>query len=268
MSFAQTDPKKLRLWLSVVLILGIFSLLIFVAYQQTRFRIVEITPDINTSVATSTVRLDIKFDRPLATDSATLDSIDSNGLVTKVRSADDTLTLHLRELEKDRDYLITLQQVRSQNGDLLQKVELSFSTEYIPYSELSEAERQQQIAETDPEIINPTIHTYLPYHTETYSLIAAGAVNSSSGKPLAKPVALVTNVSLARFTTAEQAAELPNIAQTIKAYLADTGIGRSEYLLITDNQQLKRYIKGDTLPAGFELVSDDFTGDGVPPEER
>lgn len=147
-------------------------------YLDSHFRMTGSTPGIGGTIATSTGTIKLDFNRPLDasrdyTKNMTGDTIVINDIVAEGES----LFVRLDLLVEGTDYSFTIKDIYSTEGELIEEVQVSFSPKHIPFNQLSKAQQDLELAETDRGNTLDPILEILPHSTLEYDLTAINTTN-------------------------------------------------------------------------------------------
>lgn len=256
------ENKYILLSVIVVIVLIFVGLVIYSLNRESfkQFRMVSTLPESNQSFPSSSNQINVKFNREINANKITLDDIDSNFLVSEIIVDKKILVLKLRTLIVNKNYNINIKKVESTSGEILTNTKLSFTTKYIPFSDLSKEEQKLQIEDTDPKPKIESIKNFIPYSTSNYSIVS-GELIGPDGKT--KPAVVVKDLFYMGINPPYPESEIKASAETINKFLSSTGVDRNTYFLTADNSVLAKYINADALPKGSKIQLDSYGGDGI-----
>ncbi len=226
------------------------------------FKLESTNPNTNNLVPTSTNKMILTFNEEIDSKSVTLGDINTEkDLVRSITINNKDLVINFNTLKNNYLYIITIKKISSVKGEQLKDTKIQFKTRYIPYSNLTEDQKKQQLEDTDPTPTNKTISNFLPYSTDNY-VIKSGKIIDSNGKT--NTIVVVKNLFYMGLTPPYPDNEIKATAKTVTDFLNGTGIDRNTYLLTADNPTLAKYINSNKIPSNSKIFLDDYGGDGVP----
>lgn len=165
--------KKYRISLFVVVGLLVAGLVAWQLILFFSFRVVSISPNPRKPVATSTENFEIKFNKELDAGVDYSQQVAKNSfLVKSIQVRKKSLLIDLKTLE-NKQYSFTLSNVLAKNGQNMSELTIRFKAKYIPYNELSEAEKRRQLEQTDVGAVEDPLDKFLPHGDLGYYLTGA-----------------------------------------------------------------------------------------------
>lgn len=152
----------------VFLLMGIIAWQVFVA---SRFRITSISPNTGKLIPSSTESIVISFSKSLVSGRDYEEELsDDQAIVQSIEVENKQLTVHLKALDEEKQYAFSIKEVVAESGQIVQDIEISFITKYIPYNDLSKAQQERQLEQTDINAEEELLDTFLPYGDLGYYL--------------------------------------------------------------------------------------------------
>ncbi len=256
-------------YFTVIIIIIIITFIVFaiaLLYSNNKsnsvFKLESTNPNTNNLVPTSANKMILTFNKEIDLKSVTLSDINAEkDLVRSININNKDLVINFNALKNNYVYIITINKISSVKGEQLKDIKIQFKTKYIPYSNLTEDQKKQQLEDTDPTPTNKTILNFLPYSTDNY-VIKSGKIVDSNGK--SNTIVVVKNLFYMGLTPPYPDSEIKATAKTVTDFLNSTGIDRNTYVLTADNPTLAKYIDSNKIPSNSKIYLDDYGGDGIP----
>ncbi len=198
----------------------------WIAYLQLTFRVTSITPDLGKTVATSTDVIEVSFSKELQNKTDYLDNktADNSKIVSSVTVDSKRMLIDLKPLQAG-EYSITIKNIVAKNGQTMSELKLNFSAEYVPYSQLSDKEKELQLSQTDVDALEDPLDQYLPQSDLGYYL--SGGFTDSKNPEQYVLNARIT-LSKADVSTGREAA-IAVQKQKIRDFISSQGLNPDDY---------------------------------------
>lgn len=230
-------------------------LVAYFVYLQASFRLVKIEPAKEGSTVSEVV---FTFNKDLANPQEVKFTINPE-VPGKVSINGKKVTFTPDEsYELNKTYGVGLQSVTSKSGDKITDIKSTFTTKYVEEKKLSQAERERAILMTDRLERENSILAKLPYSTNEFKVDYEVVQNAKNEDTLVLRVTLFPII---------------NRPDQYNEYLAQLSAYKGQSLAwIEQNSGGKVYnvtFNPDVPEAdGPQQHTDDYTGDGVPPEQQ
>lgn len=161
--------KKYKVVIIVIAVIIVILLLISIVLNTIIFRVSNTVPSNNTKINTGTNLITIEFNKDIQ-------NIDNNSVVSEsniIRSVSvdkNKLSIGVNNLQNNRKYQIIINNIKSTDNQIIDKYVYNFETGFVPESQMSEAERNQAIQQTDKGNTQDPIIKVLPYNTPSYTV--------------------------------------------------------------------------------------------------
>lgn len=251
--------------LCIFLVIGLISYGAWKAVSSTHFRLVSAQP--SGTLPTSTDTLSFDFNRTL------LPADKQPSDVIKIQPEYKfTLTIHEKTLQivteakqlQGTKFVVSINGLKAENGETLSK-ELSYDVKFVPFNELSKAERQRQVSVVGtPQDQNPLL-SQLPYDAIAYKVTYVSddqKFGTASGDWKAEKnnyEVTVTTFALKDGTNDAFIAKHKALREDAKNWIRSLGVDPDKDI------RLKYSPTDEELATGQVQNQDDFTGDGAPP---
>lgn len=234
----QTLNKKTIIVTSLLLGLLLFGLLLIIN-KGGGFRLVGSIPDLSGQIATSTGTIKLTFSDKLdgsVNYSQQTEGQDA-GIVASTRTEGENLFLVLKPLQENRSYSLELTDIKSAGGEVIARLELSFTAVYVPFNKLSKEQREFELSETDRGNKEDPLMAHLPHQGESIYLTGE-YTESEEGEPI---FVVNAQIFLRRDDLEDRTAAIKRYKQKVVEYIQSKGLDPASYLV--------RYIINEA-PAG------------------
>lgn len=165
--------KNPILFLLTVFAVIAVSLIIWTTISTGGFRLVRSTPGTSGKIATSTSTIRLDFNRDIGTEvSLAMIQGSERNIVTNIRKEARAIFLSLGTLEEEGKYSFSLGPIQSTSDETISSINFSFKAEYIPYDQLSAAQKELELAITDAGNFDDPILKHLPHQGKNFYLEA------------------------------------------------------------------------------------------------
>lgn len=162
---------KLIIWLIIISIIIIPSI-VFI-YDFLVFRVISTSPNQNGKVNIGQSSVIFNFNKDIEEISNTNQIVSDKKIILKSRVENKKLIVYINNIEKNQNYTVTIINIRSKSGKVINNFKLSFKGEYLTVSQISpEADkvaRNQTDGVSAPGSDDPVVKI-LPKRTSYYSL--------------------------------------------------------------------------------------------------
>lgn len=249
--------------LGVVLILVTIVLLVF---NLLYFRITETYPSKNGVLSSSSRRITLTFNKSLDPKQDINSYLEQDGSKTPLSYSISDKNLYLfnqsgtAPLAEPGSYILVVNTVSSNSGDIVVDIIVDFKIDYQDFSDLPKAEQERQINESSS--FKDPIQEKLPYRDAYYTIEYEFPDINSSNKP--------TLYIYMNFSAKGQGDDNNPYTRSVRKYrrsaiqkIVSWGFKPTDYTYrLGEDVLLKEFISDNP---GIQII-DDFTGDGVPPE--
>ncbi len=200
----------------------------FLIWDSMQFKVVNITPDTSKPVSTSTSVIRIEFNKPLSNDGSYDRSIvtDPQLIVRDIEKEDSAIILQINALKQDYFYELTMHDIYSNDGQVIDIINLSFNATYIPFNKLPREQQQQETLGVDPNYKEDPLLAYLPHSTLSYTLYGSHEMNHEG------EYAFILNANIlltAADVRIDKQAAIDRAKKQINDYIASKGLNPVEY---------------------------------------
>ncbi len=157
--------------IAIALVVGLLSIFI---YKQSQFRVTSTTPDLS-SFSSITPYMKINFNRVILDDDLRIADDPVSSIIDKKVIKGKTLTIFFKKsLEPETDYILTLTQIKSITGDVIEDKKLPFTAKNIDIKGLSKDQQRYLVDSQDQPIYEPTYLNYPGFDSLTdYGMTSA-----------------------------------------------------------------------------------------------
>jgi hypothetical protein len=223
----------------------------FLIYNTLTFRLVGTTPKLTGKTPSSTSQVTLSFNKTIAGESVTNDSIRSDGLVQSFRVEEKKVILSFEALVPEKEYSFGIENIRSTDGKVINSLSFRFTAQYVDFGKLSEKDQAEQIQATNPV---GSLSTVLPYDAPDYYI---GILNQG-GESI---ISIEMKFSYPDQTNPQYLELVRKNREAALEYLSSKGVDVSKYKFSYSEQVLLNEFPAQYTP------QEEFTGDGAPPEE-
>lgn len=169
-----SDPKiKLLKKLAIIVLVIILAFAIYGFTKNNRFKVASTIPSKKPYVATSIHTFVVFLNRDLKPNVDYMKNItDPEKIVKEVSATPQVITIITSQLDNNKHYNFSINNIESANGSKINKVEFDFTSRYIPFNKLSKKEQDIVSKQNDKTAIDNPILKFLPFGGLDFSLSA------------------------------------------------------------------------------------------------
>lgn len=159
---------KKPLW--IVIILALVLILTWVAYTVLVFQVSSISPSQNSKISGGSGQITFNFNRNLGAIDLGKQVYSSEGLAISAQVDKNKLILFVSNISQAKKYRIKLKDIADKDGNTIDYLEYQFEGAFVPYGQLSDSEKRQQIKETDRGNLKDPAMSILPKYGDNYAI--------------------------------------------------------------------------------------------------
>jgi hypothetical protein len=241
----------------IITVIGILALIgLYFTWQISTFRVTSTTPK-NNEVTAGINSIDFNFSQSVGDVSG--DNLSASAQILTGISKKDakTVTVGVQNLVINKEYTITLKNIRSEKGDTISEYTYKFKVKNLDFSELSEAERKRQLDNTDKGNYDNPLAAFLPHETTQYKITYTEPVLESTELPDTITITMKffePGSNAAPATPAQKQTYLNDIRKyrtEALNYLKDKGVDINKYVMVYTEPDLR-----NEFPKGYVPVQE------------
>jgi hypothetical protein len=198
-------------------------------YRNSTFRLTKSTPALNGVLSTSTGTIKLEFNRKIDGSINYADGLDgSTEIISSISVEENSLVVKLKPLTKDKKYSFTIREIKSLDGEHINKLPVNFTARYIPYDQLSSAQKNLELSETDKDNQEDPVLAIVPHQGDQFYLTSEHTA-TEDGEPI-----LVLNAQLFLYRSeleSGRAAAIEKGKNKVREYLRSRDLDPEKYLI-------------------------------------
>lgn len=247
----KQQPRRAKIFVAIFSLVAalIVGLLIFNAIT---FRLVGTTPNLRKDIPSSTSRIELRFNKEIDPKSVNRQSITMSNVSNTYSVQGSRLFITATNISTGTEYTLSIKGIRSINGKEISHIDFRFKAKYVEFGKISKAEQQLQIDATDP---SDALGSVLPHQTDRYYI-------DFWQRPGQQVISIEMKFSYPDQNNQEYQRLVRRYRKEAFDYLESKGIKVENYKYSYTEQILL-----NEFPVQYS-DGEDFTGDGVPPENQ
>lgn len=146
----------------------IILIIIFILYRTLIFQVINVQPTNNYKASSGSFEVTITFNKDINNIDTSKQISYNNKISIISKTEKNKLILYVSNILQGNKYNIKITNITSLDGEIIPVYNYNFISAYIPFSNLSDKERQQQINNTDKNMISYPIEKILPKFSDHY----------------------------------------------------------------------------------------------------
>jgi hypothetical protein len=162
------DKYKSLIWISLVIALVI--VVIWTVYRIVVFQVIGTSPAQNAKISAGRSTITINLNSEIEPIDANKQIIATSGLTVKADTDKNKIVLTVTNIVQDKKYEIQIKNIKSKSGKSIDYYKYSFEGGYVPYSSLSQQQKNQQLQQTDRGNYDDPAMAILPKVGDNYTI--------------------------------------------------------------------------------------------------
>ncbi len=162
--------KKYRFIIWSVLAIIVLAIIAWIIYLFTVFQVLSISPAQGSKISGGSSQITFTFNKEIDKIDLNKQLYSTEGLAISSQIDKNKLTLFVSNINQTKQYQIQLSNIRSKEGSLIKFVSYKFQGAFVPYSQLSNTEKNKQIKETDSGNYQDPAMNILPIYGDNFAI--------------------------------------------------------------------------------------------------
>ncbi len=141
-----------------------------------------------------------------------------------IRVSGKQIIISFASLDIEKEYSITIKNVRSSDGKTIDAVDFTLKTKYVPFSQLSKDQKEESLANIDQGNFDDPILSHIPHETNFY-VIDPVFGNTDEGQ-----LALSVRITI-KTSSADTKSSIEQHKKDARNYLKEKGIDVNNYVI-------------------------------------